>query len=332
VEARAPARPWTSRDRALAARAVAALAGVALASGLVVAALVLLDLWAVWVLAAAVVLSAVQLLAGARLALTVAGARTVAREDEPALHSALERLCQLADLPKPRLALAETPAPLAFAVRRPGEAGAICLSRGVVDELPPEELEAVMAHELAHLAHHDALVMTVASSMAPLATLMLRFYWWSGIPETEPGVRRPPAWRIARWVMWGVSPLVSLAMVILRVVALVPGLAVALVAALTLPPAAALSRARELVADREAALLTGRPATLAAALTRIDDAMPAIPTRDLRRVSAVRALLIMPADTDAAWAWGLLRSHPPTAARVAALLELQRRLDAVPVS
>jgi heat shock protein HtpX len=312
------------------ARSVLTLAGVLIASGLVVAALALLDLRALWLLAVAAGLAALQLLAGARLALAAAGARAVGRDREPALHTTLERLCQLADLPKPRLAIAETPAPLAFAVRRPGGSGVICLGRGLVDALPPDEVEAVMAHELAHLAHRDAAVMTIASSMAALAALMLRFYWWSGIPEDDGGERRPLAWRVVRGVLWVLSPVVTIGMVVLRVVAVVPGAVIALVAALTLPPAAALSRARELVADREAALLTGEPATLASALNRIDDAMPEIPTEDIRRAAAVRALLIMPSHRGGLWEWAPLRSHPSTRERIEALLALQRRLDAVP--
>ena len=310
------------------ARAVLALGGVALASALVVTALALLDLRALSLLAVAAVLAGVQLLAGARLALTATGGRVVAREDEPSLHGSLERLCQLADLPKPRLAIAESPAPLALAVRRPGDAGVVCLGRAVVDGLPPHELEAVMAHELAHLAHRDATVMTIASSMAALAALMLRVYWWSGFPEDDGPRGGPLARPIVRWAL---SPIIALAMMVFRIVAVIPGAAVALVAALTLPPAAALSRARELLADWEAALLTGRPGTLASALTRLDAAMSVIPTRDLRRATAVRSLLILPIGPEGARAWGVLRSHPPTAKRVAALLELQRRLDAVPV-
>jgi len=127
---RSPARPWSDRDRALAARAALALTAAGVVSAAVVAALAVVDVRALWVVAAAAGLAALQLLAGARLALWLARARVASPEAEPALHAALERLCQLADVRKPRLAIAETSTPLAFAVRRPGDRGTVCPGEG----------------------------------------------------------------------------------------------------------------------------------------------------------------------------------------------------------
>lgn len=124
----------------------------------------------------------------------------------------------------------------------------------------------------------------------------------------------------------------TIGMVLLRIVAFVPALVVTAIAALTLPPTAALSRAREHAADREASPLTGAPAALASALLRIEADTPVIPDRDLRAMTAANGLLIQPAPPGGLSAWPILRGHPPTSARVAALLDLQRRVDAPPVA
>jgi heat shock protein HtpX len=303
-------------------------------SGAVLAVLLPADVRALWVLAAAAGLIGVQLLAGAWLALRLVGARTVGGDAEPAVRAALARLCQLADLPEPRLAIAATDEPIALAVRHPGGRSTICLGRGLLEALEPSEVEAVLAHELAHLAHRDAVVMTTAASLPALAGLMLRAYWWDGEPPGF-GARMDREWHrlgMAREVAWSMlAGIPVLGMTVLRVVAFVPALALSAAAAVTLPAMAALSRARERAADHDGALLIGSPATLAAALLKIDAASAGIPTRDLRAVGVVNALLVHPIARGGFWDRAPLRSHPPTRSRVRALLELQRRLDAVPV-
>jgi heat shock protein HtpX len=265
--------------------------------------------------AGAAVLGAVALAAlgpalSERVALRAVGAEIVSAEREPRIVGLVERLAALADVPPPRVAVAELDAPNAFtAGRRPGSA-VVVVTRGLVSRLDERELDAVLAHELAHAVHRDAFVMTIAAAPAVLARRVL----WAvaGLPFRA---RSAPAAIAGALALLYLVPLVLLGWFVYC-------LAVLLVMTL--------SRYREHAADRVGALLTGAPEQLMSALQKIDGELVRIPQRDLRQVTAVNALCVLPAgyrpggfEVDPL---RLFPTHPPLADRLARLGALARTM------
>jgi heat shock protein HtpX len=237
-----------------------------------------------------------------KLALAAAGAKVVSREDAPELHDMVERLCAMADLPKPRVAIMDTPVPNAFATGRSPKHAAVCVTTGLWERLEPKEVEAVLAHELSHVANRDVLVMTVASFFAMLAGLLTRFGLYAGM--WGGGDRRdnngPPVWLIVLAV--------SIAVYVISYILI-----------------RTLSRYREYAADRGSALITGAPEYLMSALQKISSQMTLIPNRDLREVEGMNAFFIVPAKVKSAAA-ELFMDHPPLEKRIAALAEIAREM------
>jgi heat shock protein HtpX len=237
-----------------------------------------------------------------KLALAAAGAKVVSREEAPQLHDMVERLCALADLPKPRVAIMDTPVPNAFATGRSPKHAAVCVTTGLMDRLEPKEVEGVLAHELSHVANRDVLIMTLASFFAMLAALLTRFGLYAGM--WGGGDRRdnngPPVWLI----VFAVSILVyAISFVLIRTI----------------------SRYREYAADRGSALITGAPEYLMSALQKISSQMSLIPNRDLRQVEGMSAFFIIPARARSAFG-ELFMDHPPLEKRIAALAEIAREM------
>ncbi len=256
-----------------------------------VASLVLAGVSAVLVFAVAAVVVVFQLATSDRLALRAIGARYASPREVPALHAALDRVCMQMDMPKPHVTLAESEIANALAVGRSREGATVCVTTRAVRILEPAELEAVLAHELAHIANRDALVMTVASFFSMVAAVVLRFGWQLGHAAAKL-----------------VALAIAMATYVLGFVLL-----------------RALSRYRELAADRVAALATGRPSALASALVKLADAAGRAPREDLRKAAPVGALCIaaVPARLrQPRW----MSTHPTTERRVAALERLERRL------
>ncbi|MBA0052878.1 zinc metalloprotease HtpX [Streptomyces sp. AJS327] len=225
-----------------------------------------------------------------RIAAFSMGAREVTPAQAPELHGAVDRLCALANMPKPRVAIADTDVPNAFATGRNQRNSMVCATTGLLRRLEPEELEGVLAHELSHVAHRDVAVMTIASFLGVLAGLMTRVALFSGLGRSRDNNAN---------LLLLLIPLISV------VVYVISFLLTRL-----------LSRYRELSADRAGALLTGRPSALGAALTKISGEMSRIPTRDLRQAEPFNAFYFVPALSGQSMAT-LLSSHPP----------LERRLD-----
>jgi heat shock protein HtpX len=237
-----------------------------------------------------------------KLALAAAGAKVVSREEAPQLHDMVERLCGMADLPKPRVAIMDTPVPNAFATGRSPKHAAVCVTTGLWERLEPKEVEGVLAHELSHIANRDVLVMTVASFFAMLAAMLTRFGLYAGM--WGGGGRRdnngPPVWLI----IFAVSMVVYvISYVLIRTI----------------------SRYREYAADRGSALITGAPEYLMSALQKISSQMTLIPNRDLRQVEGMNAFFIIPAKAKGAVA-ELFMDHPPIEKRLAALAEIAREM------
>jgi heat shock protein HtpX len=240
-----------------------------------------------------------------KLALAASGARVVTREEAPALHDMVERLCAMADLPKPKVAIMNTPVPNAFATGRSPKHAAVCVTTGLWDRLDPKEVEGVLAHELSHIANRDVLIMTLASFFAMLAALLTRFGLYAGMFGGFGGNNRnnqngAPVWLI----VLGVSILVyAISFVLIRT----------------------LSRYREYAADRGSALITGAPEYLMSALQKISSQMTLIPNRDLREVQSMSAYFIFPAGVKAATS-ELFMDHPPLEKRLAALSKISREM------
>ncbi|WP_148614592.1 zinc metalloprotease HtpX [Nocardioides rubriscoriae] len=235
-----------------------------------------------------------------KIAMRAMRAREVTSQEAPELHGMVDRLCALADMPKPRVGVADTPVPNAFATGRSPDRAVVCVTTGILQLLSAEELEAVLAHELSHVAHRDVLVMTVASSAGIAAGTLTQGAQYGGLGFFG-GSRRdsngPPTWIVVLVVSLVVY---AVSFVLLRL----------------------LSRYRELSADRAGAYLTLKPAALASALRKIDAGVQATPQRDLRQVSAGSALCISPISLK-----GLSSTHPPLQQRLEQLARIQTELD-----
>jgi heat shock protein HtpX len=237
-----------------------------------------------------------------KLALAASGAKVVERDQAPALHDMIERLCAMADLPQPRVAIIDTDVPNAFATGRSPKHAAVAVTRGLWDRLEPHEVEGVLAHELSHIGNRDVLIMTVASFFAMLAGLLTRFGIYGGMfgggRDRDSG--GAPAWLIIL--------LVSVVTYFLSQILIL-----------------AISRYREFAADRGAALITGAPENLMSALQKISSDMFRIPQRDLREVESMNAFFIIPASVKNATSQ-LFMTHPPLEKRLAALAEIAREM------
>jgi heat shock protein HtpX len=248
-----------------------------------------------------------------KIALRTAGAREVTPRDEPELHGIVDRLCALADMDKPRVAIAPTRLPNAFATGRNSKNSVLCVTQGLLDMLDDAELEGVLAHEMSHVAHKDVQVMTYASLLAVIAGLLIRFSFYG---ELFGGGGRGRGNNNN-----GNAALIFLAMMVVSVV----------VYAISFLLIRMLSRYRELAADRSGALLTGQPSALKSALTKVSGSMARIPTQDLRSAEPLNAFFFAPAlnlragKTPA----NLFSTHPSLEKRIAELDKIQRQLGRV---
>ena len=245
-------------------------------------------------------LAAVQLFGGDKLALRAMGGREVTPQQAPELHAMIERLCIQADLPKPKVAVADTRMPNAFALGRGPKSATVCATTGIMEILSPAELEGVLAHELTHIGNRDVLVMTLAGFFATIAAYIVQFGFFFGGGGYGDDDDNPSAM---------VLLLVSLVVYVVSFFLM-----------------QALSRYREFAADRGAALITGRPSALASALTRISGGMQRIPERDLRATQELAAFYIFPPGVGKGIG-SLFATHPPMEKRIAALARLEQQLQ-----
>ncbi|WP_329459518.1 zinc metalloprotease HtpX [Streptomyces sp. NBC_01497] len=230
------------------------------------------------------------------------GAHQVTPEQAPELHGAVDRICALADMPKPKVAIARSDIPNAFATGRSERSALVCATTGLLRRLEPEELEGVLAHEMSHVAHRDVAVMTIASFLGVLAGVVTRIALFSGLSRSARSAG--PA---------GIAIL------------LIP-LASALVYVIGFLLTRLLSRYRELSADRAAAQLTGRPSALASALTKVSGQMARIPTQDLRRAEPYNAFYFVPAFASKQSLGRLFSSHPTLEQRLEQLARISAEL------
>jgi heat shock protein HtpX len=237
-----------------------------------------------------------------KLALAASGAKVVERDQAPELHAMVERLCAMADLPKPRVAVIDSDVPNAFATGRSPKHAAVAVTRGLWQRLEPQEIEGVLAHELSHVANRDVLIMTLASFFAMLAGLLTRFGLYGGMfgGGRSRDNNSVPVWLIVLLVSV-VTYFISQILIL------------------------AISRYREFAADRGSALITGAPEHLMSALQKISSDIMRIPQRDLRQVESMNAFFIIPASVKGSVS-GLFLTHPPLEKRLAALAEIAREM------
>lgn len=243
-----------------------------------------------------------------RIALFSMNAHEVSAAQAPVLHGTIDRLCALADMPKPRVAIADTDLPNAFATGRDADHAVVAVTTGLLRRLDGPELEAVLAHELSHVAHRDVMVMTIASFLGIAAGLLTRFAFYSGMfggfggrhggDDDDRGTPAVLVVLLVSVVVYAVSFLLT----------------------------RALSRYRELSADRAAAVLTGRPSTLAAALVKISGEMSRIPTRDLRSAEPLNAFFFAPALAPGFSISSLFSTHPSLERRLEQLTHIEADL------
>jgi heat shock protein HtpX len=268
---------------------------------ILIAVLIAAGAGAITIAVIAAVLFLVQYFTSDKIALASMGAHEVSPQDQPDLHAIVERLCIQANLPKPRVAVAETQMPNAFAVGRSPGTATVCATTGLLELLSPSELEAVLAHELTHVQNRDVMIMTIASFFASIASFIVQIGFWFGLgfddnDDNGPGI-----------------------LVVILVSAVVYLVSYVLIQTL--------SRYREFAADRGSAIITGRPSSLSSALLKISGTMDQIPQRDLRAASGeLAAFYIFPPKAKQSVS-NLFATHPPLEARLEALARLEAQLQ-----
>jgi heat shock protein HtpX len=246
-------------------------------------------------------LALVQYFTSDKIALAASRAKIVDRDEAPELHDMVERLCAMADLPKPRLAVVPTDVPNAFATGRNPKNSVVAVTEGLWNRLSKPEIEGVLAHELSHIGNRDVAIMTISSFFAMVAAMLMRMGLWGGMMggdrDRSGGA---PVWLI----MFAVSMLTYVISYVLILM---------------------ISRYREYAADRGAAMITGAPENLMSALQRIASNMTQIPQRDLREVQGMNAFFIVPTNAKSAFA-ELFMTHPPLEKRLARLAAISREM------
>ncbi|HEX5173813.1 MAG TPA: zinc metalloprotease HtpX [Gaiellaceae bacterium] len=242
-----------------------------------------------------------------KLALAASGAKVVSAEEAPELHAMVERLCAMANLPKPRIAVVDSDVPNAFATGRNPKHAAVAVTTGLWRRLDPPEIEGVLAHELSHIANRDVLVMTIASFFAMLAAMLTRFGLYAGMFGGFGGGNRNsnnnnqvPVWLIVFLVSIVVY---AISFILIRTI----------------------SRYREYAADRGSAIITGAPENLMSALQKISSGITQIPQQDLREVQGMNAFFIIPTNWKSNMSEWMM-DHPPLEKRLAALAEIAREM------
>jgi heat shock protein HtpX len=245
-----------------------------------------------------------------KIALSTAGAVEVTPQQAPELHGIVDRVCALADMSKPRVAISRSPMPNAFATGRNADKAVLCVTTGLMDRLNTEELEGVIAHELSHVAHKDVQVMTIASFLAIVAALLIRISFYGELFGGGRGRSNNNA---------GGAVIFLILMAVSIIVYAISFLLIRL-----------LSRYRELAADRSGALLTGQPSALKSALVKVTGDIARIPTRDLRTAEPLNAFFFAPAMNlrgGGASLSTIFSTHPSLERRLAELDKIQRQLD-----
>jgi heat shock protein HtpX len=302
-------QPWRKRDAGLTARMIVSFAVLTIIYIMFLSVLAYVGVSAIAIAVIAGILILAQWYFSDKIVLWSTGAKIVSREQFPELHDLVERIVARNNLSKPRIAVINTRLPNAFATGKTPKSSIVAVTTGLVEELDNEELEGVIAHELSHIKNRDVLVLTLASLFSMTAWYLMRFGMYGamfggGYGGGYGGRRNDGA---------------GGAMLLIMLVAIVTWVASFLIIR-------AISRYREYVADRDGALITGKPSKLASALLKISGTMKRIPTRDLREVEGMNAFFIIPALSGDSFT-NLFSTHPPVAQRVKKLMEMEAAMS-----
>jgi heat shock protein HtpX len=293
--------PWQHRDTGLTIRMIVSFAVLTLLYLVFLSVLAYVGLGAIPIAAIAGIMILLQWYFSDKIVLWSSGAKIVTREQFPELHDLVERIVARNNLPKPRIAVINTKMPNAFATGKSPKSSIVAVTTGLMDALDTEELEGVVAHELSHIKNRDVLVLTLASLFSTVAWYLMQFSFYGGMYGRRGGRDNGGGMMLVLLVAvitWFVSFL------IIR----------------------AISRYREFVADRDGAMMTGKPAKLANALLKISGTMKRIPTQDLRQVEGMNAFFIVPALSGGSFT-SLFSTHPPVEQRVKKLMEMEASMS-----
>lgn len=300
-------QPWQKRDTGLTARMIISFAVLTLLYIIFLSVLAYVGVSAIAIAVIAGIMILAQWYFSDRIVLWSTGAKIVSREQFPELHDLVERIVARNNLSKPRIAVINTRLPNAFATGKTPRSSIVVVTVGLMDQLDAEELEGVIAHELAHIKNRDVLVLTLASIFSMIAWYLMRFGMYGAMFGGGGG-------GYGRRGNEG-----GAAMLLILLIAVITWIASFLIIR-------AISRYREYVADRDGALITGKPSKLASALLKISGTMKRIPTRDLREVEGMNAFFIIPALSGDAFT-NLFSTHPPVAQRVKKLMEMEAAMS-----
>jgi heat shock protein HtpX len=245
-----------------------------------------------------------------KIALYSMGGKIVTREQAPDLHGIVDRLVAMADMPKPTVAIAQSDIPNAFATGRNQKHAVVCVTTGLWRRLDEKEVEAVLAHELSHVAHRDVAVMTIASFLGILAGLLTRVLYLSGLFGGFGNNRSNNNNGGGNLFVVEIGMLLFSALIYMVSFILIR----------------TLSRYRELAADRSGAILIGQPQVLASALQKVSGEMAKIPTRDLRSAEHFNAFYFAPALAPGVSLSSLFSTHPSLERRLAELAKLDAEM------
>ncbi len=294
--------PWQKRDNGLTARIIVSFAILTILYLVFLSVLAYVGLGAIPIAVIAGIMILAQWYFSDKIVLWSTGAKIVSREQFPELHDLVERIVARNNLPKPRLAVINTKMPNAFATGKTPKSSIVTVTTGLMDQLETEELEGVIAHELSHIKNRDVLVLTLASLFSTIAWYLMQSSLYGGMYGGY-GRRRDGGG----------------GMLLVLLVAIITWFVSFLIIR-------AISRYREFVADRDGALITGKPSKLASALLKISGTMKRIPTQDLRQMEGMNAFFIIPALSGSSFA-NLFSTHPPVDQRVKKLLEMEAAMS-----
>jgi heat shock protein HtpX len=299
-------QPWQRRDAGLTARMIVSFAVLTILYIIFLSVLAYVGVSAIAIAVIAGIMIIAQWYFSDRIVLWSTGAKIVSREQFPELHDLVERIVARNNLSKPRIAVINTRMPNAFATGKTPKSSIVAVTTGLMDQLDTEELEGVIAHELAHIKNRDVLVLTLASIFSMIAWYLMRFGMYGAMFGGSGGG-------------YGRRGNGGAAMLLILLIAIITWIASFLIIR-------AISRYREYVADRDGALITGKPSKLASALLKISGTMKRIPTRDLRELEGMNAFFIIPALSGDALT-NLFSTHPPVDQRVKKLMEMEAAMS-----
>jgi heat shock protein HtpX len=298
-------QPWQKRDTGLTARMIVSFAVLTVLYIIFLSVLAYVGVSTIAIAAIAGIMILAQWYFSDKIVLWSTGAKIVSREQFPELHDLVERIVARNNLSKPRIAVINTRTPNSFATGKTPKSSIVAVTTGLMDELDAEELEGVIAHELAHIKNRDVLVLTLASIFSVMAWYLMRFGMYGAMFGGSGG--------------YGRRGNEGAAMLLILLIAVITWIASFLIIR-------AISRYREYVADRDGALITGKPSKLASALLKISGTMKRIPTRDLREIEGMNAFFIIPAVSGSSFT-NLFSTHPPVAQRVKKLMEMEAAMS-----